>query len=170
MAEVGDSGKRGYGSRAVTEVAIYAVSSLIVLYVLGTGWVLVEATTGRLPKTQAVLGIIGVGLAAPICPWAMRIAIRLQESQSSRREEGAFTGAAGYLLKQFRVWTNGASGSRVLGRLGRRMSAGRATDVGIAVVSVALFFAFYGGSLIAAAIVPITLHWVLATRRRGARG
>jgi len=152
---------RNYGSRALTEVAIYALSSVVLLYVLAAGWVLTASLSEQVPPTQAVGGVIVLGLAAPVCPWALRQATQLQAKQSTRTAPGAF----GALT--WRPWpalrhARHSFGARWGDRRGR-LSPQRAHDLGIAVLSIAAFWAFYAGSLVAAVIVPVTVHWL---RRR----
>lgn len=157
---------RGYRARAVTEIAIYAVSSIIVLYTLAFGWTLVSASNGTLSDTQAVAGVIVLGLTAPVCSWSLRVAVSLQAKQTTRAgEQGALSGVGALVSKRLRAWAAGQN--RRIARAKRSpMSRSRVSDVGLVVVSVALFWAFYTGSLLAAAVVPATVHWVRWSRRR----
>lgn len=158
--------QRGYWERAVTELEIYAVSSILVLYALACGWTFVSAAQGTVSETQAVAAVITLGLIAPVCSWALRRAISLQGKQSTRAaERGALSGVPGLLLARWRGREQRSLRSmRWPGR--RNVSATRAADIGIAVVSVALFWAFYAGSLLAALLVPLAVHWLRWNRRR----
>ncbi|HKJ11469.1 MAG TPA: hypothetical protein VJ976_03665 [Ornithinimicrobium sp.] len=152
---------RSYRSRVVTELAIYAMSIVVVCYVLAAGWWMNASLTGQVSPTQAACGVIVLGLAAPVCPWALRHAVRLQAKQSRRTTEGAFGALA---------WRSGPALRRTRDALSvpwsglrPRISPERARDVAIAALSIAAFWAFFTGSLVAAAIVPVTVHWL---RRR----
>lgn len=166
MEEHEASEPRRYSSRALTEIAIYAYSSVLVLYALACGWLLFATTSGEVTRTASVFGIIGLGLLAPLCTVSMRQALHLQSKQSTRQEPGIFS-----LI----TWRPGPRMQRWIPRAFRRgstdqgihapMSRDRAVDVGIAVTSVALFWAFWAGSLVAAGLVPITVHWMRRRRR-----
>ncbi|MGB3763093.1 MAG: hypothetical protein WA966_07710 [Ornithinimicrobium sp.] len=166
MDEPAEPRPRGYGARAITEIEIYAVSSIIVLYVLACGWTLVSASQGTLSDTWAVAAVISLGLIAPVCTWALRTAVALQGKQATRpAERGAFSSVPGLLLRYLQRlterFTGPASRLRPVG-----LGAARVADLGLAVVSVSLFWAFYTGSLLAALIVPLVVHGVRLSRRR----
>ncbi|CAN5359583.1 hypothetical protein BH23ACT6_BH23ACT6_22350 [soil metagenome] len=152
--------------RVLRELAIYAYSSVLVLYALACGWVLFSTLSGELSRTASVFGIIGLGLIAPVCTLSMRQALRLQTQQSARQEPGIFSLISwrpGLLL--LRRWTpralrRGTSDQGIRAPLSRH----RAFDIGIAVASAALFWAFWAGSLSAALVVPITVHWMRRPR------
>ncbi len=164
--EPAEPGPRGYGERAITEIVIYAVSSVIVLYVLACGWTLVSAAQGTLSDSWAVAAVITLGLIAPVCTWALRTAVALQGKQATRpAERGALSSVPGLLLGYLQRVTERFAGPR--SRLRPvRMGRARVADIGLAVISVSLFWAFYTGSLFAAVIVPLVVHWVRLTRRR----
>ncbi|MGC1208684.1 MAG: hypothetical protein WA880_12075 [Ornithinimicrobium sp.] len=157
---------RGYGARAVTEIEIYAVSSIVVLYTLAFGWTLVSATQGALSETRSVAAVIALGLIAPVCSWSLRRAVALQAKQATRdAERGALSSVPGLVLGYFKA--RAERSARPKGRLRpAAMSAARVTDIGIGLLSVSLFWAFYTGSLVAAVLVPVVFHWVRLTRRR----
>lgn len=152
---------RRYRSRALTEIAIYAYSSVLVLYALACGWVLFSTLNGELSRTASVFSIIGLGLIFPVCTHSMQQAVRLQTKQSTRREPGIFTLISWRPGPQLRRWIPGFLRRGDPGQgIHAPMSRDRAHDLGIAVVSVALFWAFWAGSLAAAFLVPITVHWM----------
>lgn len=162
MDESAEREPRGYGSRAITEIALYTVSSIIVLYLLACGWLLYAAAGGRVSPTFGVAGVIVLGLLAPICPWALGIATGLQAKQQTHvGDSGALSSAVGQLSRavQARAAKRGAA---LPTRWSRR--AARDRDIAMVIVSVALFWAFFTGSLLAAFVVPVTVHW--ARRRR----
>lgn len=164
MDEPADREPRGYRSRAITEIALYLVSSLIVGYVLACGWLAYAVSGGRISDTLAVAGVITLGLIAPICPWALAIATGLQAKQQTRvGDAGALSSAVGQLSRAVRARA-AKRGATVPARWTR--SAARDRDIAMAIVSVALFWAFYTGSLLAAFVVPVTVHW--ARRRKDA--
>ncbi len=157
---------RGYGARAVTEIEIYAVSSIVVLYTLACGWTFVSATQGALSDARAVSAVIALGLIAPVCSWSLRRAVALQAKQTTRdAERGALSGVPSVLLGYLKARAERSAGPKIRLRPAA-MSAARVTDLGIALVSVSLFWAFYTGSLIAAVLVPSVFHWVRLSRRR----
>ncbi len=165
MNEPAEREPRGYRSRAITEMALYSVSSIIVLYLLACGWLLYAAADGRVSPTLGVAGVIVLGLLAPICPLAFGVATRLEAKQQTHvGESGALTTAVGHLS---RAVHEGAAkrGARLPTR--KFGSPGRDRDTAMVIVSLALFWAFYTGSLFAALIVPVTVHW--ARRRRDAK-
>ncbi|MGB3828485.1 MAG: hypothetical protein WA962_06865 [Ornithinimicrobium sp.] len=165
MDEPAEHRSRGYRARAVTEIEIYAVSSIIVLYTLAWGWTLVSASQGSVSDTEAVAAVITLGLIAPVCSWALRTAIALQAKQSTRAAEpGALSGVPGLVLRRVRSRT-GRSASSSQGPRRDKLTPARVADIGIAVTSVALFWAFYAGSLLAAVIVPLSVHWMRWSRR-----
>ncbi|MGB7423988.1 MAG: hypothetical protein WA903_03690 [Ornithinimicrobium sp.] len=166
MDEPAEPRPRGYGARAITEIEIYAVSSIIVLYILACGWTLVSASQGTLSDTWAVAAVISLGLIAPVCTWALRTAVALQGKQVTRpAERGALSSVPGLLLGALQRITE-----RFAGPASRlrpvSMETARVADIGLAVLSVSLFWAFYTGSLLAAVIVPVVVHWVRLSRRR----
>jgi len=157
MDEPAEREPRGHGSRAITEIALYSVSSIIVLYLLACGWLLYAAADGRVSPTFGVAGVIVLGLLAPICPWALKIATELQAKQQTRvGDTGALSSAVGQLSRalQARATKRGA----VLPARWSR-SAARDRDTAMVIGSVALFWAFYTGSLLAALVVPVAVHW-----------
>ncbi len=162
MDEPAERKPRGYRSRAITEIALYAVSSIIVLYLLASGWLLYAAADGRVSDTVAVAGVIALGLAAPICPWALGIAMGLQAKQQTRvGDTGAISSAVGQLSRALRAQAERRGAALPTRGL---WGAERDRDIALAIVSMALFWGFYAGSLFAAFIVPVTVHW--ARRRR----
>lgn len=149
----------------LTELAIYAYSSVLVLYVLAGGWVLFSTMSGELSRTQSVFVIIGLGLLFPVCSLATRQALRLQTKQTTRREPGIFSLITWRPSPAMRRWVPRAlrpGGPEEGGRT--PMSRDRANDIGIAITSAALFWAFWAGSLAAALVVPITVHWMRRPR------
>ncbi|MGB7448738.1 MAG: hypothetical protein WA892_06370 [Ornithinimicrobium sp.] len=155
---MGEPEPRNYGSRALTELALYALSALVLLYVLAAGWLLTALLTGQVSSIQGVCAIIALGLAAPVGPWALRQALRLQAKQSTRTTPGAFDSLARQLrptLRRAGQWLCARWGGG-----GGRISPERAYDVGIAVLSISAFWAFYAGSLVAAVFVPVAVHWL----------
>lgn len=169
MDEPAEREPRGYRSRAITEIALYSVSSIIVLYLLAAGWLLYAAADGRVSDTMAVAGIIALGLAAPICPWLLGIAMGLQAKQQTRAgDAGAISSAFGHLSRAVKAQaTKVPSARRGSTRpAGRLWSTKRDRDIAMAMVSVCLFWGFYAGSLLAALMVPVTVHWY---RRRHVR-
>ncbi len=157
MDEPAEHEPRGYRSRAITEIALYSVSSIIVLYLLACGWLLYAAADGRVSPTVGVAGVIVLGLVAPICPWALGVAIGLQAKQQTHvGDAGALSSAVGQLSRavQARAAKRGAG---LPARWSR--SAARDRDIAMVMVSVALFWAFFTGSLLAAFVVPVTVHW-----------
>lgn len=163
MEEPAEREPRGYRSRAITEIALYLVSSVIVLYLLACGWLLYAASDGRVTPTFGVAGVIVLGLSAPICPWALGVATGLQAKQQTRAgESGALSSA---MTQFFRVvQTQVAKHSAALPpRKPSRVSRDR--DIAMAIVSLALFWAFYTGSLLTAFIVPVTVHWARRSRK-----
>ncbi|MGB5951943.1 MAG: hypothetical protein WBG57_05415 [Ornithinimicrobium sp.] len=165
MKEQPEPRRRRPGDRTLRELGIYAFSSVVVLYALAWGWVVFSTMNGSLSRTASVFGIIGLGLIWPVCTLSMRHALRLQEKQLTRREPGLFS-----LI----TWR---PGPRLRGlvppTLRRRradqgarapMSRAQALDVGMAITSAALFWAFWAGSLAAAVVVPVTVHWMRRQR------
>lgn len=149
---------RSFRSRALTEIALYALSFVVLLYVLAVGWLLSASFGEQISSTHRVWAVIALGLAAPVGPWALRQAVRLQAKQSKRTTPGAFSGLArplGPALRRARH-ALGARWSRGRGRI----SPERAHDVGVAVLSIAAFWAFYAGSVVAAVVVPVAVHWL----------
>ncbi len=166
MEEQPEPKPRRYRSRALTETAIYAYSSVLVLYALACGWVFFSTVNDELSRTASVSYIIGLGLIFPVTTYSIRQAGRLQAKQSTRNEPGILTLVSWRPGLRLRGWA-----SRLVRPTGADqdthplVSRDRAVDLGIAVTSVALFWAFWAGSLVAAILVPITVHWM---RRRRA--
>lgn len=154
----------GYWRRASTELVTYALLSVIVLYLLSVVFLLTSIANGTFSERTAVLAVIGLGLLAPVCLWAFRAAVVNERKQSSRREPGVLSRSM--LLSVWQRVRRLTQPLRLRRAGGAQSRPDRTLDVGVAVISVALFWALYAGSLVAAVIVPVTVHWVLRRRLR----
>jgi hypothetical protein len=130
------------------ELVSFALVAVWVVYLQGAVLVLLMGLAGRFGEVERVLLVMGFVGAAPLVGAALRAHVE--------RHGGVRSGG---------VWD---LGRRRTPLPAEELAARRArvTNVAVAVGSVAAFLAFYTGSLVAAAAVPLTLWWLLWERLR----
>lgn len=125
----------------------FVLAATWVLYVIGVLLALLMGAGGRFGQLQAVLLMIGFGLAAPVGGWALRAHVE--------RHGGARSGR----------WWWDVGRRRAPEPPGHpRPEQARVVDTSIAVGAAAGFWALYAGSLVAAAVVPVAV-WVVIWSR-----
>jgi hypothetical protein len=130
------------------EAVSFLLAGAWVVYGQALVIVVLMGRAGRFDDLQQVLLVMGFVGVAPLVAMALRAHV---ERHSGPRSGG--------------VWDVGRRQSDATpeAAAGRRA---RVTDVAVGVVSVAAFWAFYAGSLVAAAVVPAVVWWVVLDRLR----
>lgn len=132
------------------EAVSFALAAVWVVYGQALVIVVLMGRAGRFGDLQQVLLVMGFVGVAPLVAMALRAHV---ERHGGRRSG--------------RVWD---IGRRHTGMVPQEAAGPRArvTDIAVGVVSVTTFWAFYAGSLAAAAVVPLVLWWVVldGLRRR----
>ncbi len=130
------------------EAVSFLLAGVWVVYGQALVIVVLSSRAGRFGDLQQVLLVMGFVGAAPLVAMALRAHV---ERHGGRRSG--------------RLWDLGRRQTDISPEdaAGRRDRIG---NIAVGVVSVATFWAFYAGSLIAAAAVPVAVWWVVLDRLR----